>query len=494
MSSSYNRYRGRGGGAGTQYSLSYMHGKGNSQHMSLSCYSSSSSAPDRAHAPHRPYFDKCVRNSNCVIHHEKEARDFLTAILEFTDTKEVVTRLTSSSEHGQKRLKEALQDHDDYANPEFVNKCVIPVLVRLTSEEVSRGVYKSLCMTIFYDLLLNAQEWLNQMLTLIERKQIHNPVPIGWIMLVVMKLSDERGKEARKYVQKYLVEQVVRAFGAQQTFSNCSSQVVEKLRCELTTILDLEGQSGSSSHRDGSVNKNCSSSSNGNRTNNVHSSSSSSSSSSSPFRSSPTMADLYDVPGGRHDNDAVNYRDIQIVPTCAELQCTEDPYLPMPDQAITEATMLDRNFRLLREEFVKPLREEINEIKQSQVNGAAQRSAKEHIKPKRKDKPTGPRRMFQGAKVIEYFAGGNKNQPPDTTIRQRRWSSKSYLVIAFAPPSPSYLQASWWLDHPRALGHQSLICLVRNGECLCFGTVWERDAHFLGQPEPSDRDYSLFFC
>lgn len=32
--------------------------------------------------------------------------------------------------------------------------------------------------------------------------------------------------------------------------------------------------------------------------------------------------------GPRHDNDHADYRKVQLVPTCGELLCREDPYLP----------------------------------------------------------------------------------------------------------------------------------------------------------------------
>lgn len=68
------------------------------------------------------------------------------------------------------------------------------------------------------------------------------------------------------------------------------------------------------------------------------------------------------APGGRHDNDFENYRDISILPTVAELTHKGGSYVPMVDDAnrVIEndtAHHLDRLFRLYREDFVAPLRE-----------------------------------------------------------------------------------------------------------------------------------------
>eukprot|EP00798_Chlamydomonas_sp_ICE-L_P013667 gene13667-19555_t len=71
-------------------------------------------------------------------------------------------------------------------------------------------------------------------------------------------------------------------------------------------------------------------------------------------------------PGVRdHDNDSADYRSISILPTPAELNCQELPYLPPVEGSdfITdrEASMLDRCFRLMREDLLGSLREELAE-------------------------------------------------------------------------------------------------------------------------------------
>jgi hypothetical protein len=63
--------------------------------------------------------------------------------------------------------------------------------------------------------------------------------------------------------------------------------------------------------------------------------------------------------GGRHDNDKEDFRSIAIVPTCQEFSCDADPYLPVfvDNVVATEAFVLDRNFRLLREDLIGPSKE-----------------------------------------------------------------------------------------------------------------------------------------
>eukprot|EP00798_Chlamydomonas_sp_ICE-L_P020755 gene20755-27575_t len=71
-------------------------------------------------------------------------------------------------------------------------------------------------------------------------------------------------------------------------------------------------------------------------------------------------------PGVRdHDNDPADYRSISILPTPAELNCQEPPYLPPVGGsdfiADREAAQLDRLVRLMREDLLGSLREELAE-------------------------------------------------------------------------------------------------------------------------------------
>jgi hypothetical protein len=71
-------------------------------------------------------------------------------------------------------------------------------------------------------------------------------------------------------------------------------------------------------------------------------------------------------PGGRHDNDFLHYRDISIVPTLEELQCSRASWLPLASGANhvfdnKELRLLDSNFRLLREDAVSTMRDKIKE-------------------------------------------------------------------------------------------------------------------------------------
>ncbi|KAI1807173.1 P-loop containing nucleoside triphosphate hydrolase protein [Daldinia bambusicola] len=74
-------------------------------------------------------------------------------------------------------------------------------------------------------------------------------------------------------------------------------------------------------------------------------------------------------PGGRHDNDFTNYHDISILPTQAEMKSTERPFYMQAAVAFEEGNLnraldhLDNQFRLLREDMLADMREDLKNIR-----------------------------------------------------------------------------------------------------------------------------------
>ena len=69
--------------------------------------------------------------------------------------------------------------------------------------------------------------------------------------------------------------------------------------------------------------------------------------------------------GARHDNDHASIADIQILPTAREIASLRQEYLPLIDSTQHHlsglAGLLDRQFRLLREDTVRQLRDAVRE-------------------------------------------------------------------------------------------------------------------------------------
>jgi hypothetical protein len=62
-------------------------------------------------------------------------------------------------------------------------------------------------------------------------------------------------------------------------------------------------------------------------------------------------------PGGRHDNDFEDFRKVTVLPTAGELLCSEASFVPqnIPVNCENLQSYLDMEFRLLREDLVRPL-------------------------------------------------------------------------------------------------------------------------------------------
>ena len=76
-------------------------------------------------------------------------------------------------------------------------------------------------------------------------------------------------------------------------------------------------------------------------------------------------------PGGRHDNDHESIKDISILPTSDELQCVNPPFL-RPAAEILQVppeirfhAHIDNQFRLLREDMMRDLREDVQIVQTS---------------------------------------------------------------------------------------------------------------------------------
>jgi len=74
------------------------------------------------------------------------------------------------------------------------------------------------------------------------------------------------------------------------------------------------------------------------------------------------------LPPGRrsHDNDKENFRDISIVPTISEMNSDQLPFVPSANEGTSRvsdplAALLDQQYRLMREDMLGPIRDELSE-------------------------------------------------------------------------------------------------------------------------------------
>ncbi|THY95297.1 hypothetical protein D6C92_04467 [Aureobasidium pullulans] len=158
----------------------------------------------------------------------------------------------------------------------------------------------------------------------------------------------------------------------------------------------------------------------------------------------------------RHDNDFESIEDIEIMPTSEEIQSTHAEYLPLQDPSSWHKQgipgLLDRHFRLLREDTIGQLRDSAR-IELEALQGAGPPRA--HGSNSSLKKHTYHNALVQLPKFdplrgLEFVV--SFDQPPELLPRSRR------------------KRQEWWTDSKRLEG-DALICLISSTQAVVFCSV-----------------------
>ena len=172
-------------------------------------------------------------------------------------------------------------------------------------------------------------------------------------------------------------------------------------------------------------------------------------------------------PGGRHDNDFADFRDIAIHPTADEIRSSEPPFLRLAtaveDSAHQDkrlAIHLDNQFRLLREDMLAQMHDELLVIS---------------------DKKKGPHRgiSVDGLRVLDVDCGEPKKRLP-WGLRLQCIDDLKHLAKL---PEKDKKRKDFFLTERNIFKHQSLACLILDGEIAAFPTI-HRDIDQLSRKPP----------
>jgi hypothetical protein len=176
-------------------------------------------------------------------------------------------------------------------------------------------------------------------------------------------------------------------------------------------------------------------------------------------------------PGGRHDNDKVDFREIAIVPTADEITSKQPPFLrksiELEDPTVGDslvADYLDNHFRLLREDMIYELREELQAV----------------LEGKRKRQRAAP--VDHLKLVSAHYA---IDQPAQAKWKRGRWSvllQRTQEFPFFANMGPPK-RRDWLKDNYRFLKHRSLACVLLEKEIIAFATI-DRNEDMLARSPP----------
>jgi hypothetical protein len=178
-------------------------------------------------------------------------------------------------------------------------------------------------------------------------------------------------------------------------------------------------------------------------------------------------------PGGRHDNDFSDFRQISIIPTADEIRSTEPafirPSVMFEDHETKDsrqAIYCDNQFRLLREDMLYEIRDEI----------AVDKKRKNH------------RKFFiDGLKLVNVHY-----EPPEAKQRGIRWA----IVLQCTSdlwqlskgkdkdkPNTPEKRKKWLQENRNVIKHQSMACLFVGQDLVALTTI-ERDEDLLAQNPP----------
>ena len=159
--------------------------------------------------------------------------------------------------------------------------------------------------------------------------------------------------------------------------------------------------------------------------------------------------------GPRHDNDSADIRNIDILPTMQEINSSRSEYLPREDPSQWHlsgmAGLIDRHFRLVREDTVGQLRDAAKfEIEQMQHPDETAQSTR------------------QGARTYVYR---------NVELRDVRFDETKGLLFVLSFEQPPHLagssltqRATWWSESLR-LNPDSLVCLLSSDGHATFLVV-----------------------
>ena len=181
--------------------------------------------------------------------------------------------------------------------------------------------------------------------------------------------------------------------------------------------------------------------------------------------STPVLDPDEQGPGGRHDNDFVDYREVAVHPTADEIRSVEPPFLRLAEaleDPVNEdkrlAIHLDNQFRLLREDMLAEMRDEllvVSGTKKGRHRGIT----------------------VEGFTIVDVDCGEARKRLP-WGLRLQCISDLPQLVKL-----KTEKRRDFFIADRNIFKHQSIACLIVDGEIVGFPTI-HRDIDQLAQKPP----------
>ena len=334
-----------------------------------------------------------------------QAKLFLEAICAQSDPSTCVSRLVSSS-NGISALQQALRL--DFTK-DFLNKSVCALLQYLQAPQLEvvcsgdflRRIIRALVdPPIFWDGLLRALE-----MNVLTPESVHC---FAWMLL---QLVTQQEPDSKPYVKLALSEAVQQAL--QQSSRPETRNLNQKIKHIISTVaVPHAGQEKG--------------------------------------------------PGGRHNNDFEDFRQIVILPTVDELASSDLPFMRFAtevDEAEGQSRLamhLDNQFRLLREDMVRDLRED---LQAALIPGKRQRRGQ----------------LIQGLRLtgLECDIGSRQGWALVFECRDG---------LRVLPKGDHSKREQFLRDHRKVLANGSLACLLADGKLVGLSLIWRKESRLAQVP------------
>uniref|UniRef100_A0A7S0ZDW8 DNA2/NAM7 helicase-like C-terminal domain-containing protein n=1 Tax=Timspurckia oligopyrenoides TaxID=708627 RepID=A0A7S0ZDW8_9RHOD len=387
------------------------------------------------------FLDRALRmHSQFQMNTESDATKFLQAIIACSDGIELLLKLTSpvNAQTADALLRCAVSMS---SSGEFLSKNVLPLLERLGADDCGRGSCADALDHVLH--VIYSRELDSRLIKALRENSIGDDVsPLVWFLMKIgVRREDAReNRETRKLVKVLKEKKVVNWAGLYGMYFG-----LDGFRKE--------------SDQDMSLDK------------------------------------IRDVPGGRHKNDKVDFRSIQIAPCLEEIVPeTREPYLPVgfsvvevdknkqehegsvEQSAFYELAVLDRQFRLLREDMLGPMRAALKDLKASdELISDGPVPVYTNVQIETIGVKPVPHVMIS-VRLPEWHCVNQKFSWKQQKAMKKKKKNKTQSSNA-SPSTPVNKLEEFWesKEGSRTLGRDSLVLLLVGGKPALFATIVRRD-------------------
>ncbi|KAF5840887.1 hypothetical protein DUNSADRAFT_15255 [Dunaliella salina] len=195
--------------------------------------------------------------------------------------------------------------------------------------------------------------------------------------------------------------------------------------------------------------------------------------------------------GGRHSNDSPDFRAIKILPTPDEALSSAPPHIPSPHPAPSmpaEAALLDRQFRLMREDFVGPVRAALAPLQQSSQTSMLQQQQQQQLQHQRRPQASS---SFTSYRLISVKGSRLEPRPCVLVQVQLPPNHPIHSIRVNGNPANAAREAKdartrFWSNRGKGtLPADALVCIVRAGKLLGFAMVaWRTVEDLAAEQQP----------